>query len=214
MCRLLLSLALHLTPFFQLNESLAAKRARVDELKASHESAKEAHSATQTALTNKEELLQNLLTGLSSSSSSGGGYMGQLADAKSRLSTAKTAEEQNRARLGHAQKELKALEKRWKEVEKEAGDGRKRLAEKEAEVEKLQKKVESSGWGKERETQNEMAVRSARADVRQYTEVSHLFHNYASGAEARPSKPMPPLSASRRSTLVINPRTRTSTDRK
>ena len=98
--------------------------------------------------------------------------MGQLSDAKSRLSTAKTTEEQNRQRLAHSQKELKALDKRWKEVEKEAGDGRKKLKEKESEVEALRKRVDSCGWNKERETQFEIAMRSARTDVRSYTEVS------------------------------------------
>lgn len=119
----------------------------------------------------KEELLQNLLTGLSSSSTTGGGYMGQLADAKARQAHAAGEEEQSRLKLGMSQKELKALEKRWKEVEKEAGEGKRKLKEKETEVEKLRKKVEASGWSSEKESQNEMALRSAKATVRQLTEV-------------------------------------------
>ena len=55
--------------------------------------------------------------------------------------------------------------------EKEAGEGKRKLKEKETEVEKLRKKVEASGWSSEKESQNEMALRSAKATVRQLTEV-------------------------------------------
>ena len=89
--------------------------------------------------------------------------MGQLAEAKSRLSQATADEEQNRVKLGMAKKDLKALEGRWKEVEKEAGDGRKRLGEKEAEVERLRREVmkgrmegeEGNGEGEEKEGESE-----------------------------------------------------------
>ncbi|KAH8113153.1 condensin complex subunit SMC2 [Phellopilus nigrolimitatus] len=154
----------------QLDASLASKRKKVDDLKASYDSVKEKHVTAQTALNGKEELLQNLLTGLSSSSSTGGGYMGQLADAKARLAQAAAEEEQSRVKLSMSQKDLKILEKRWKEVEKEAGDGRRNLEAKQREVESLRKKVDASGWSTEKETQSEMALRASKAEVRQLTE--------------------------------------------
>ncbi|THH05591.1 hypothetical protein EW145_g4689 [Phellinidium pouzarii] len=154
----------------QLNSSLASKRAKVDDLTASHNTVKETHTTTQTVLNNKEELLQTLLTGLSSSNSKGGGYMGQLAEAKARLAQAAAEEEQSRVKLGMSQKDLKTLEKRWKEVEKEAGEGKRNLEAKKREVEALRKKVEASGWSTEKETQNEMALRTARSEIRQATE--------------------------------------------
>lgn len=127
----------------------------------------------QATLNNKEELLQTLLTGLSSSNTAtGGGYMGQLADAKGRLAQASAEEEQSRVKLGMSQKDLKALEKRWKEVEKEAGDGKRNLEAKQKEVDQMRKQIESTGWSKEKETQTEMSLRSARSEVRQATEVS------------------------------------------
>ena len=97
--------------------------------------------------------------------------MGQLADAKARLAQATAEEEQSRVMLGMSQKDLKALEKRWKEVEKEAGDGKRNLEAKKKEVDQLRKKAESSGWSKEKETQIEMNLRFARSEVRQVTEV-------------------------------------------
>ena len=107
----------------------------VEERTRTYNKTKETFESTQSSLNAKEELLQNLLTGLSSSSTTGGGYMGQLADAKARQAHAAGEEEQSRLKLGMSQKELKALEKRWKEVEKEAGEGKRKLKEKETEVE-------------------------------------------------------------------------------
>ena len=101
--------------------------------------------------------------------------MGQLADAKARQAHAAGEEEQSRLKLNMSQKELKVLEKRWKEVEKEAGEGKRKLKEKEVEVERLKKKVESSGWSTEKESHNEMALRSAKAAVRQMTEVGRFL---------------------------------------
>lgn len=97
--------------------------------------------------------------------------MGQLADAKARLAHAETEEEQSRIKLGMSEKDLKALEKKWKDVEKEAGDGKRALEAMRGEVEALRKKVESCGWSAEKDKAAELAIRAARAEVRQYTEV-------------------------------------------
>jgi hypothetical protein len=77
---------------------LTEKRAQVEQLTASYATVKEKHTATQTTLSTAEELLQTLLTGLSSGNNNnagGGGYMGQLADAKARLAQASAEEEQS-----------------------------------------------------------------------------------------------------------------------
>ncbi|TFY57528.1 hypothetical protein EVJ58_g6964 [Rhodofomes roseus] len=156
----------------ELTDALARKGSQVEELTAAHTNVKDKQTALQTALTNSEELLQTLLTGLTSkgTSNSGGGYMGQLADAKARLAQASTEEEQSKQRLVMSQKELKALESRWKEVEREAGEGQKRLKAMHAEVESFRKKVAQAGWSEEKEREGEMALRNAKAEVRQLME--------------------------------------------
>ena len=146
-------------------------------LAASHGAVKDKHAALQATLTNAEELLQTLLTGLSSrgTSNSGGGYMGQLSEAETRLAQANAEEEQNRMKLGMSQTELKALEARWKEVEREAGEGKRNLQKMQAEVDDLKKKAAASGWSAEKEQAGEAALRAAKAEVRQLTEVSISF---------------------------------------
>ena len=148
-------------------------------MSAKHASIKEKHTELQTTLTTSEELLQTLLTGLSSrkEGQNGGGYMGQLAEARSRIAQAETEAEQSRVKLGMNEKELKALQAKWKEVEREAGDGRRQLDAMQAEVAKFKKKVADSGWNSEKEQEVENALREARLEVRRLTEVNIHPHN-------------------------------------
>ena len=74
-------------------------------------------------------------------------------------------------KLGMAEKELKALEARWKAVEREAGDNARALDEMRAAVEKCKKKIAEMGWSTEKEQAHENAVREAKNDVRSLTEV-------------------------------------------
>lgn len=101
--------------------------------------------------------------------------MGQLADAKARLTQATAEEEQSRVKLGMAEKDLKGLQARWKEVEREAGDGKRQLGNMQADVEKIKRRVAESGWSTEKEQQTEIKVRSARGEVRQLTEVRPTY---------------------------------------
>src|SRR5258708_22806699 len=106
--------------------ALAAKKTQVDAVTIEYNAVKEKHTATQNSLVSSEDLLQTLLTGLagtSAQSAGGGGYMGQIADARARLAQAAAEEEQVRVKLDMSRRELGELEKRWKAVEREAGQG-------------------------------------------------------------------------------------------
>lgn len=140
----------------------------------SHNTVKTKHAELSAALSNSEELLQTLLTGLSGSSTrTGGGYMGQLADARAKVAQAATEAEQSVMKLGMAEKDLTAYEARYKDMEREAGDGKRQLAAAQAEIEKFRRKVAETGWSAEREAEVETALKEARSEVRLCTEVSH-----------------------------------------
>jgi len=158
----------------ELRQSLEEKRSQAQALESSYASVKAKHTDTQASLSKSEELLQTLLTGLSSSNTgnSGGGYMGQLADAKARMAQGSAEEEQNRVKLNMSEKELKALEAKWKDVEKEAGQGKRNLENMQAEAEKLKRKVADCGWSNEQEQESQVALSTAKGQVRQLTEVS------------------------------------------
>lgn len=161
----------------QLRASLEAKHADVERLTASHTERKEKHTELQSQLATSEELLQTLVTGLSSSNnaSSAGGYLGQLADAKARIASAATEEEQSRMRMSMVEKELKEKELKWKAVEKDAGEGEKALVKSKKDVESLRQKLSATGWDGEKETHALNQIREAREQIRTLTEVSGFF---------------------------------------
>ncbi|OAX39410.1 condensin complex subunit SMC2 [Rhizopogon vinicolor AM-OR11-026] len=156
----------------ELRQSLEERRNQAQGLESSYVSVKAKHTDTQAALSKSEELLQTLLTGLSSSNTgnSGGGYMGQLADARARMAQGSAEEEQNRVKLNMSEKELKALEAKWKDVEKEAGQGKRNLENMRTEAEELKRRVADSGWSTEREQESQISLATAKGQVRQFTE--------------------------------------------
>lgn len=149
----------------------------MDAVTAEYTAVKEKHTATQNSLASSEDLFQTLLTGLagtSAQSASGGGYMGQIADARARLAQAAAEEEQTRVKLDMSRRELGELEKRWKAVEREAGQGERDIKKMQVEVESLRKKADSTGWNEEKEHVSVEALRNAKNDANRCTQVRAL----------------------------------------
>lgn len=157
----------------QLRGDLDKKREEARRKEKKFNSVKSEHDELQQMLTKSEELLQTLLTGVTSSSSgnTGGGYLGQIADARARLTQATTEEGQSKVKLGMSQKELKALETKWRDVERDAQDGRKKLDVISAEVKKLKKQVADSGWSEDAEKRSQQQLNDARHEYRRLMEV-------------------------------------------
>jgi hypothetical protein len=78
-------------------------------------------------------------------------------------------------KLGMSEKELKTLEGRWKEVEREAGEGRKKVDGMKVAVEGYRKKVAACGWNAEMEKAGEGRLRDAKGEVRALSDVSGVF---------------------------------------
>ena len=138
----------------QLGKSIEQNRASTSKETAAFAEVKAAHDAGVAELAKAEELLQSLITGLSSGNGdddNAGGYMGQLAEAKARVSAAGTEIEQAKVKITAAEKEIKEKEPKAKKAEKEGESLLKELREKKAEVEKLQKKLEGGSWDEGRE---------------------------------------------------------------
>ena len=160
-----------------LHDSLEGKRGQVNQLEKAYQSVKTSHDATQATLANSEELFQTLLTGVSTSNTgnTGGGYMGQIADAKARLAQAAAKEEQNRLKLSMNEKELKMLEAKWKDVEKDANQGQQNLARTKGEHDRLKRQLAECGWSAEQQQQCDIELRTARGEVNERTEARTTF---------------------------------------
>jgi structural maintenance of chromosome 2 len=71
-------------------------------------------------------------------------------------------------------RELCKLEKRWKAVEREAGQGEREVKRMQADVETLRKKSDATGWDVEKERATEEALRKAEDDAMRCTQVHTL----------------------------------------
>lgn len=159
-----------------LKASLAEKTDEVAQLDKAYKALKTEHEAFHQRFTSKQELLQTLQTGLAdSANTSGGGYLGQLADAQARVVQAQTEEEQLKRQTVIVERELADAKGRWKKVEREASDGAKAVEKGKADVEKLKRTLSGMNWSEEKEAQAAGALRAARDEVRALTEVSNVL---------------------------------------
>ncbi|KAJ2936738.1 hypothetical protein H1R20_g347, partial [Candolleomyces eurysporus] len=150
----------------RLDQVVNEKQDQVGALEKAYQEVREDHTRLEEKYKSDEALLQTLLTGLGGTNNSGGGYMGQLAEAKTRLAQAKTEEEQTKFKLGVAQNELKDLEKKMKDFEREAADGRKKLENMQKAVEQQKQALNTLGWNKEKEDEFVAKLNEARRVVR------------------------------------------------
>ena len=110
----------------QLEEALAQKRVQVEELTASYGSIKDKHTVLQTALSNSEELLQTLQTGVASKEGQESGYQGKLHEARNKESTAATEQEQAKLKIAHLEKQIKEEEQKAKKAKEQNSDRKRR----------------------------------------------------------------------------------------
>ncbi|KAJ4470193.1 condensin complex subunit SMC2 [Lentinula aciculospora] len=158
----------------EAEDSLKQRKVEATRLESSYNAIKSEHTASQNKLNSDEELLQTLLTGLSSKSAThtanGGGYMGQIADARARISQGAAEEEQARMNLELSQKELEVLEAQFKKVEKDAGEGKKQVETTRRALAHAQKQLAACGWTVEAEQEGETRAGQLRSQVRQLSE--------------------------------------------
>lgn len=186
-------------PLPRITQSEASRGARAtsaDEARASYASIKSTLDTATAKIDSDEELLQTLITGLSSSNkddaNAAGGYMGQLAEAKARLAGAGTEAEQAKMQIELAERELKDKEPRAKKAEREGEGLTKELAAARKEHDELTTAIGSLGWDED----EEKALLKRKAEVA--TSINGLLEVCASL-----SIPIPPIVAADRSALFL-----------
>ena len=175
----------------QLEETIAQETAKVATTTATTNSVKEKHTSLESDVLKSEELLQTLLTGLTTSSSSknlnnsGGGYMGHLAEAKALLAQGQAEEEQARVKLEMKQKDLESLRKRMKDSEREAGENKKKLDQMRSVVERQRQQLATCKWDQDKEEELEARLKDLKKSVRELTEVLLSFICHCEGYRSR-----------------------------
>ncbi|KAL0580859.1 Structural maintenance of chromosomes protein 2 [Marasmius crinis-equi] len=95
--------------------------------------------------------------------------MGQLQAARSRRTQASAEEKQLKNKVKMTQKELRDVEVQWKKVEKDAGEGKKRLEMMQGVVNERRRKVGACGWTEEMEKEGEAKLDGLNNEVERLT---------------------------------------------
>ncbi|KAI8451653.1 hypothetical protein BY996DRAFT_7280118 [Phakopsora pachyrhizi] len=137
-----------------LLDILESKKVSAKALNEKYLQSKNEFDSSTLELRKKEELLQTLITGLTTDDSEGanaGGYMGQLAEAKQNLADILSGAKQAQVKISHLTKELKEKEPKAKKLEKEGGGAVLELERAKAEKSQLEKILEKMEWDEDTE---------------------------------------------------------------
>lgn len=135
---------------------------------------KTSYDVSTNSLKQAESLLQTLITGLSSSSTdaetTSSGYLGQIAQAKNKISSLGTEAENAKARIDHLSRELKEKEPRAKKAQSEDTGLVKELEKAKQLVDSLTKQISSLDWDDAKEENLGSIRENAGKEVRELLE--------------------------------------------
>ena len=135
----------------ELEAQIKAKTQLYEKLQSQYDGAKADLDKQVAEVEQKEELLQTLQTGVASREGQESGYQGQLQDAKNRVSTATTEQEQAKLKISHLEKRIIEDEPRAKKAKEQNSGLLKDLEALKAYAKKLEAELSKLGFapGKE-----------------------------------------------------------------
>ncbi|KAL9058441.1 MAG: hypothetical protein Q9162_001736 [Coniocarpon cinnabarinum] len=134
-----------------LEKQLAVKTKQHEEAQQAFEAAN-AELQSQTAeVEKKEDLLSTLQTGVASKEGEGGGYQGQLSEAKQRMTAASTQQEQAKLKIKHLEKRIKEDGPRAKQAKEQNSSLAKELESLRGEAKKLEADLTKKGFDPQKE---------------------------------------------------------------
>ena len=135
----------------ELEAQVKEKRKIYDKFQAQYDKAKAELDSQNAEIEKKEELLQTLQTGVASKEGQESGYQGQLQDARNRVSTAATEQEQAKLKITNFEKRIKEDEPRAKKAKEQNSGLLKGLESLRVQAKKLEAELSKSGYdaGKE-----------------------------------------------------------------
>ena len=129
-----------------LEAQLKEKRTIYDKLQTQYDKAKVALDNQTAEVDQKEELLQTLQTGVASREGQENGYQGQLQDARARVSTALTEQEQAKLKISHLEKSIDEDEPRARKAKEQNSGLLKDLEGLRGQAKKLDSELQKLGF--------------------------------------------------------------------
>lgn len=171
----------------ELQALLKGKRKIYDELQAKYDDAKAGLDRQTAEVEQKEELLQTLQTGVASKEGQENGYQGQLQDARNRLSSTATEQEQAKLKISHLEKRIKEEEPRARKAKEQNSNLLRDLEELRKQAKKLESELAKQGFepGREEEMyQEESRLQKSIRELRSQADsmkrkVANIDFNYS-----------------------------------
>lgn len=183
----------------ELERLLKQKKVVYDELQQRYDTAKAELDAQTREVEQKEELLQTLQTGVASREGQESGYQGQLNDARNRLNSATTEQEQAMLRISHLKKRVKEEEPRARKAKEQNSSLLHDLETLRSQAQSLESELSQIGYDasvekemyqKERKLQSEIRELRSRADQtkRKVANVDFVYSDPYEGFDRRKVK--------------------------
>ena len=186
----------------ELEAQLKEKSKIYEKLQAQYDSARKDLDKQSTEVDQKEELLQTLQTGVASREGQENGYQGQLQDARNRVSTASTEQEQAKLKITHLEKRIKEDEPRAKKAKEQNSTLLKDLEGLRTQAKKLEAELTKLGFepGKEDEMYEQEA--SLQQDIRKLSEQADNMKRKVANIDFSYADPHPKFDRSKVKGLV------------
>ncbi|KAL1862036.1 Structural maintenance of chromosomes protein 2 [Paecilomyces lecythidis] len=186
----------------ELEKLLKEKKKVYDKLQAQYDTAKAELDAQTAEVEQKEELLQTLQTGVASKEGQENGYQGQLQDARNRVSTATTEQEQAKIKIAHLEKRIKEEEPRAKKAKEQNSGLLKELEGLKSQAKKLEAELTKQGFEPGKEDQMYEEQSKLQRSIRELREQADALKRKVANIDFNYTDPYPNFDRSKVKGLV------------
>ena len=186
----------------ELEAQLKEKSKIYEKLQAQYDSARKDLDKQSAEVDQKEELLQTLQTGVASREGQENGYQGQLQDARNRVSTASTEQEQAKLKITHLEKRIKEDEPRAKKAKEQNSTLLKDLEGLRTQAKKLEAELSKLGFEPGKEDAMYEQEASLQQDIRTLREQADNMKRKVANIDFSYTDPHPKFERSKVKGLV------------
>ncbi|KAI9671028.1 MAG: Structural maintenance of chromosomes protein 2 [Alyxoria varia] len=186
----------------ELENQLQEKISQYGEAKKKFDTANEKVQKEAEEVDKKEELLQTLQTGVASKEGTESGYQGQLQEARQRMTSSSTEQEQGKLKISHLEKRIKEEEPRAKKAKEQNSGLLKDLETLRAQASKLESQLSKAGFDSAKEQQSRAEASSLQKQVRDLQEQADAVRRKVANIDFNYSDPSPGFDRSKVKGLV------------
>lgn len=187
-----------------LEKQLEAKTIRQEQVQREYEEANANLQHHTAEVEKKEELLSTLQTGVASKEGEGGGYQGQLSEAKQRVTASTTQQEQAKLKISHLEKRIKEDGPRAKKAKEQNAGLLKELDGLRAQSKKLEDELASQGYNADKDAANQAEEASLQKRIRDLQSQADAVKRKVANIDFHYNDPSPGFDRSKVKGLVAN----------